>query len=69
MRMMCATFGLCFKFLTLSVFVSGTKKLGNWKYVTNFVCSNKISDSFRDISCQKALRSGRVESVHRFKLN
>ena len=35
----CATFGLCFKFLTLLVFkISGTQKSENWKNVRKFIC-------------------------------
>ena len=44
---MCATFGVCVKFLTLLVFdthKSGTQKSGNWKNVKNFVRFNRISD-------------------------
>ena len=44
-QFMCATFGTCFKYLTLLVFIlSGTHKSGNWKNIKNFVCFNRIPE-------------------------
>ena len=40
---MSATFGVCFKFLTLLVFeISGTQNSGYLRDIKNFVCLNKI---------------------------
>ena len=42
---MCATFGVCSKFVILLVFqISGTQKSGNWKNAKNIVCLNRIRD-------------------------